>query len=127
MTIAAITASQLQAVLQQQGADPAASAAQAGRFEALMNQPLTPPANGADPTTDNLAGQLIQTQDHAEAMAMHHMEAYSQNLPQMSMQETMGESMKITMELATMQFDMQAKMGVVTSSKSSAETLMKNQ
>lgn len=45
----------------------------------------------------------------------------------MSLPEMTAAAMKTTLELATTQLDMQAKMGVVNSSKSSIETLMKNQ
>jgi type III secretion inner rod protein HrpB2 len=35
--------------------------------------------------------------------------------------------MRVTMEIASTQLDMEAKMGIVNSSKSAVETLMKNQ
>jgi type III secretion inner rod protein HrpB2 len=41
--------------------------------------------------------------------------------------QVVAESARAAMEMYQVQFDFQAKMSVVSSSKSSAETLMKNQ
>lgn len=45
----------------------------------------------------------------------------------MNLNELNAGSIRLTYELAATQLDMEAKMGVVNSSKSSIETLMKNQ
>ena len=52
---------------------------------------------------------------------------FMQQAPEMNLNELNAGSIRLTYELAATQLDMEAKMGVVNSSKSSIETLMKNQ
>lgn len=113
-----------------QGGDAAgANAGAAEKFQALMDQPhLSPPgthAGGGDEGT--VFTQLVSTHDAAAQNAMHHITEFSQQAGDMDVKQVIAESAQAAMEMYQVQFDFQAKMSVVSSSKSSAETLMKNQ
>lgn len=101
----------------------------AEKFQALMNSPhMTPPATAVSP--DNGIGkvqEMVTAHDAATEKVMSDMNAFSQNVGSMNPLEAIGASSKISLQLATVNFDFQAKMGIVDASKSAAETLMKNQ
>jgi type III secretion inner rod protein HrpB2 len=118
--------------LSQGPASPAQTSTQlADKFQAMMQRaPMVPPAQetvtaGGDGTA--IALKLVAAQDaelqHAVSDTINLMNA----APYMSMNQMNAESIRMSLELASMQLDMGAKMGVVNSSKSAIETLMKNQ
>ncbi|RZF23584.1 type III secretion protein HrpB2 [Paraburkholderia sp. UYCP14C] len=105
-----------------------ASLQQAGdRFEALMrNVRMAPPDHRGDMSTSVIA-QMAASQDAAIQRSVNDVLALSSQASSMSGQEMTAAAMKVALELASMQLDMEARMGVVKSSRSSVETLMKNQ
>jgi type III secretion inner rod protein HrpB2 len=111
------------------GGGAAAQPAGADKFQAMMNSShLTPPAAAQAPDTGlKQVQEMVAKHDAAADKAMNDVKAFGDNIGSMNPLEAIGESSKVTMQLATVNFDFQAKMSVVNASKSSAETLMKNQ
>ncbi|CAH2775839.1 MAG: Type III secretion protein HrpB2 [uncultured Paraburkholderia sp.] len=128
-----VTNQQIAAALQ--AAAPAAHAAggdaslqQAGdRFKALMHNPRMAPPNHGDDMSTNVIAKMAASQDAEIQKSVNDVLTLSGDANRMSVQEMTAAAMKATLELASTQLDMEAKMGVVNSSKSSVETLMKNQ
>lgn len=110
-----------------QAANQAINDAAAQKFQALMDAPqLTPPSHaGGDEAS--VFTQMVATHDVAAKQAMAHITEFSQQAGNMDVKQVIAESAQAAMEMYQVQFDFQAKMSVVSSSKSSAETLMKNQ
>ncbi|UIF88545.1 type III secretion protein HrpB2 [Cupriavidus sp. UYPR2.512] len=105
-----------------------ASLQQAGdRFKVLMQNARMEPPNHGDDGGTNVIAKMAALQDAAIQKSVDDVIALSSDATRMSMQEMTAAAMKATLELASTQLDMEAKMGVVNSSKSSIETLMKNQ
>jgi type III secretion inner rod protein HrpB2 len=127
-----VTSKQIEAAVQsatsaaKSGADPAMQ--QAGdRFRSMMQNPrMAAPTHGDDVNT-NVVAKLAAAQDAELQKSVNDVVALSSQADSMSMQQMTAAAMKATLELASTQLDMEAKMGVVNSSKSSVETLMKNQ
>ncbi|MFM0170857.1 type III secretion protein HrpB2 [Paraburkholderia sediminicola] len=123
-----VTSAQLAAAVKsatQAGTDP--SMQQAGeRFKALMQNPrMEAPADRAGDT--GMVGKLAAAQDAELQQAVSDVTTFSDQTSNMSIGELTSGAIKVSLELAQTQLDMEAKMGVVNSSKSSVETLMKNQ
>jgi type III secretion inner rod protein HrpB2 len=133
MTIAVANQAISSAVTQALDAGGAAGgAAQPGgadKFQALMNTAhLAPPASAAGPDTGlKQVQEIVAKHDAAAEKVMGDMKNFSDNITSMNPLEAIGESSRISLQLATVNFDFQAKMGIVDASKSAAETLMKNQ
>lgn len=132
MTVPVITPEQLKAALQtatqpaaQPAADPAAQ--QLGdKFKAMMQHPrMEAPHDKNDDM--NIVGKLAASQDAELQNNVNDIVSLTNEMPMMSMQEVTAATMKVTLEIANTQLDMQAKMGIVNSSKSAIDTLMKNQ
>jgi type III secretion inner rod protein HrpB2 len=87
---------------------------------------MAPPNHGDDMST-NVIAKMAASQDAEIQKSVNDVVALSSQANSMSVQEMTAAAMKATLELASTQLDMEAKMGVVNSSKSSVETLMKNQ
>ncbi|WP_144114216.1 type III secretion protein HrpB2 [Paraburkholderia sp. BCC1886] len=107
------------------GAVPPAGAAE--KFQALMDQPQLSPPGAHAGGDETLFTQMVSTHDAAAQAAMDHMTEFSQQAGNMDIKQVIAQSAQAAMEMYQVQFDFQAKMSVVSSSKSSAETLMKNQ
>ncbi|AXF10897.1 type III secretion protein HrpB2 [Paraburkholderia graminis] len=128
-----VTNQQIAAALQ--AAAPASHAAggdaslqQAGdRFKSLMQNPRMAPPNRGDDMSTNVIAKMAASQDAEIQKSVNDVVALSSQANSMSVQEMTAAAMKATLELASTQLDMEAKMSVVNSSKSSVETLMKNQ
>lgn len=108
-------------------AGPEASArANAERFAEMVarGQPDMPPS-----TSDlgTIAEKLITAQDAEIRRSVNDALLFTQQAQTMTMNELSAASIHTSLQLAGMQLDMEAKMGVVDSCKSSVETLMKNQ
>ncbi|MBY8606274.1 MAG: hypothetical protein IOC39_17100 [Burkholderia sp.] len=114
-----------------QGGD-AANAGAAEKFQALMNQPhLVPPGTHHDGAAGvdggSVIAEMLTTHDAAAQHAMDRITRFSEQSDHMDVKQVLAESADAAMEMYRVQFDFQAKMSVVSSSRSSAETLMKNQ
>ncbi|NRO95251.1 type III secretion protein HrpB2 [Paraburkholderia sp. NMBU_R16] len=107
---------------------PDAAAQQLGdKFKAMMDKPrMAPPSEEGGGAGGTLATMAIQQDQELQRMVNDAM-SISEAVPFMSMQEATAASIRFQTEIATMSADMEAKMGVVESSKSAVETLMKNQ
>jgi type III secretion inner rod protein HrpB2 len=104
----------------------AANESAAQKFQAMMNAPdLVPPSHAGNEGAE--FSQMVASHDAAAQQAMHHITEFSQRAGDMDVKQVIAESAQAAMEMYQVQFDFQAKMSVVSSSKSSAETLMKNQ
>jgi type III secretion inner rod protein HrpB2 len=100
----------------------------AQKFQAMMDaQHLVPPSAQASGSEGSVFTQMVASHDAAAQHAMDHIMEFSQRSGDMDVKQVIAESAQAAMEMFQVQFDFQAKMSVVSSSKSSAETLMKNQ
>ncbi|MDB5787006.1 type III secretion protein HrpB2 [Caballeronia mineralivorans] len=115
--------------LAQEGDTAGTRAGAPDKFQALMDQPhLTPPGGHAGVGGEGtMLSNLVSSHDAAAQDAMRHITEFSQQAGDMDVKQVVAESARAAMEMYQVQFDFQAKMSVVSSSKSSAETLMKNQ
>ncbi|QCP52301.1 type III secretion protein HrpB2 [Trinickia violacea] len=125
------SASALQSSLEQlsQGAaNPAETPAQlADKFQSLMQKaPMAAPAAPPDDGTA-VASKLVASQDAELQHTVNDALDLAQQAPTLTMNEMTAQTIHMTLELASTQLDLEAKMGVVDSSKSAIETLMKNQ
>ncbi|MFM0058455.1 type III secretion protein HrpB2 [Paraburkholderia phytofirmans] len=132
MTVNATTTA-LQASLEQMsqsaGAAPAAQTTpeMADKFQSLMQKsPMSAPAT---PQQDGTAvvSKLVASQDAELQHTVNDALQLAEQAPNMTMNEMSAGTIRMTLELASTQLDLEAKMGVVDSSKSAIETLMKNQ
>jgi type III secretion inner rod protein HrpB2 len=99
----------------------------AQQFQALMEQPnLVPPSAQGAHNDATVFTQMVASHDAAAQRAMDHITEFSQRTGDMDVKQVIAESAQAAMEMFQVQFDFQAKMSVVSSSKSSAETLLKN-
>jgi type III secretion inner rod protein HrpB2 len=101
------------------------SAAQ--KFQAMMDAQHLAPSTQASNNEASVFSQMVASHDAAAQHAMEHITEFSQRTGDMDVKQVIAESAQAAMEMYQVQFDFQAKMSVVSSSKSSAETLMKNQ
>ncbi|BCQ55126.1 type III secretion protein HrpB2 [Burkholderia gladioli] len=105
------------------GTSPAA----ADKFKAMMEKPSMAPPHAAESPSMEVASKLVAAQDAELQRSVTDAAEFMQRAPEMNLNELNAGSIRLTYELAATQLDMEAKMGVVNSSKSSIETLMKNQ
>ncbi|WP_430233190.1 type III secretion protein HrpB2 [Paraburkholderia tropica] len=99
----------------------------ADKFQSMMQQsPMSAPAA---PESDGtaVASKLVAAQDAELQQTVNDALQLAQQAPTLSMNEMSAGTIRMTLELASTQLDLEAKMGVVDSSKSAIETLMKNQ
>jgi type III secretion inner rod protein HrpB2 len=87
-----------------------------------MSAPAMPQQDGTA-----VASKLVAAQDAELQHTVNDALQLAQQAPTMSMNEMSAGTIRMTLELASTQLDLEAKMGVVDSSKSAIETLMKNQ
>lgn len=130
MTVS-IQAAQMQAALEKMGQNavqsPDVSAQLASKFQSMMEKPSM--ASPAQPSQDGtaVAQKLVASQDAELQQTVNDALSLAQQAPTLSMNEMSAGTIRMTLELASTQLDLEAKMGVVDSSKSAIETLMKNQ
>lgn len=97
------------------------------KFKAMMERPrMVAPSHDKDAAVDGVRN-LVASQDAEMRQVTDDMTAFSARMPSMSLREIVSQTTKLTFEISGMELDMQAKMGVVESSRSAVETLMKNQ
>jgi type III secretion inner rod protein HrpB2 len=123
-----VTPEQLKAALQstaQPATDP--SMQQLGdKFKSLMQNPRMEAHH--DKRDDmNVVSKLAASQDAELQQSVNDALSLTQNASGMSMQQMTAAGTQVILEIAGTQLDMQAKMGVMNSSRSSLDTLMKNQ
>ncbi|KWB84556.1 type III secretion protein HrpB2 [Burkholderia ubonensis] len=105
---------------------PDVSSDVAGRFQALMaNATPTPPVSRAQ--EGSAISKLVETSDAAIRQTLDNAAYLSQHADDLSMNEMFAASIQASAEATAMQIDLQAKMGVVTSTKDAIGSLMKNQ
>jgi type III secretion inner rod protein HrpB2 len=97
------------------------------RFEDLMQQPLAMPGNDATQHAGNHVIDAIRKQDGQMEAALEQVETLSANSGALTPTQQIAAAAQVSLNLSLAQFDFQTKMAVVSASKSSAETLMKNQ
>ncbi|KVN39658.1 serine kinase [Burkholderia pyrrocinia] len=98
----------------------------AGRFQALMaNATPTPPVSHAQ--EGSAISKLVETSDAAIKQTLDNAAYLSQHADDLSMNQMFAASIQASAEATAMQIDLQAKMGVVTSTKDAIGSLMKNQ
>jgi type III secretion inner rod protein HrpB2 len=109
-------------------ANPAETPTQlADKFQSLMQKgQMAAPAAPADDGTA-VASKLVASQDAELQHTVNDALDLAQQAPTLTMNEMTAQTIHMTLELASTQLDLEAKMGVVDSSKSAIETLMKNQ
>jgi type III secretion inner rod protein HrpB2 len=106
------------------GATPQALA---DKFQSMMQQsPMSAPAVES-PGGTPIASKLVAAQDAELQRTVNDVSQLAEAAPTLSTNEMSASAIRITLELTSTQLDLQAKMGVVDSSKSAIETLMKNQ
>jgi type III secretion inner rod protein HrpB2 len=108
---------------------PSASASDSAlgvRFEALMHRASVAPAVSNEENSQTIS-KMVLAQDDELQRAVSDAVAVTDAAPAMSMQELQAAGMHMSLELAGMQMDMQAKMAVVDSTKSAIETLMRQE
>jgi type III secretion inner rod protein HrpB2 len=126
---APVSAKQIEQALEsavKPGASDAATQQLGDKFKAMMDKPRMAPPSNDESGTSMIAAMAAQQDAHLQQSVNDTVTMMSQ-APYMSMQEMTAATMRVTMEIASTQLDMEAKMGVVNSSKSAVETLMKNQ
>lgn len=97
------------------------------RFEDLMQQPLVAPGGDAGQHAGNHLVEAIRKQDGQMEAALEQVESLSAHSASLSPTQQIAAAAQVSLNLSLAQFDFQTKMAVVSASKSSAETLMKNQ
>jgi len=129
MTIAALTAKQLQDVLRTQLAVDPLPVPQAltGKFEALMQHQVVQAPPPHTDETSTMISNLMVSEDQAYQYVSNDMVFMLNNASAMSPNELTAAAIQVQVESASLQVDMQIKMSVVTSSKDAIDTLMKNQ
>ena len=129
MTIC-IDAAQMQAALEKMASNAAPTQTPtelADKFQSLMQtSKLEPPAQALQNKSE-VASEMLKQQDAQLERVSSDMDAIQAAAPDMSLQELSASATRLMMEMSSAQINLQAKMGVVESSKSSVETLMRNQ
>ncbi|WP_109477456.1 type III secretion protein [Paraburkholderia sp. C35] len=97
------------------------------RFEELMQQPLAAPGNDTAQHAGNHLVDAIRKQAGQMEAALEQVTTLSANAASLSPTQQIAAAAQVSLNLSLAQFDFQTKMAVVSASKSSAETLMKNQ
>lgn len=124
-----VTAKQIEHALEaaaKPGAADTATQQLGDKFKAMMDKPKMAAPSNDNGGTSMIAAMAAQ-QDSQLQQSVNDTVTMMNRAPYMSMQEMTAATMRVTMEIASTQLDMEAKMGVVNSSKSAVETLMKNQ
>jgi type III secretion inner rod protein HrpB2 len=97
------------------------------RFEDLMQQPLVAPGGDAAQHAGNHLVDAIRKQDGQMEAALEQVSMLNANSASLTPTQQIAAAAQVSLNLSLAQFDFQTKMAVVSASKSSAETLMKNQ
>ncbi|MEM5405598.1 type III secretion protein HrpB2 [Paraburkholderia unamae] len=99
----------------------------ASRFESMMQGAHLEAPAANTPSGMQTAAKVLATQDAELQRIPVDAQAFVQAAPTMSMQQLSASATTLMLNMSTAQVDLQAKMGVVQSTRSAIETLMKNQ
>jgi type III secretion inner rod protein HrpB2 len=97
------------------------------RFASLMQGAHMAPPESAGSDSASTVGKLIESQDHELTRATQDAVAFGGQVGGLTMQEIATQSVQVMMEITQAQIDMEAKTSVVNASRSSLDTLMKNE
>ncbi|MBN3834755.1 type III secretion protein HrpB2 [Burkholderia sp. Ac-20344] len=97
------------------------------KFTALMARaPMAPPEQAGSHLSSSVS-KAIEAQDVQFRHTIEDVGKLTADLPGMSMTEMTQRTIQMMYEMTSMQMNMQVKMSLAESSKSSVQTLMKNQ
>ncbi|RQS36245.1 type III secretion protein HrpB2 [Burkholderia sp. Bp8992] len=97
------------------------------KFTALMARaPMAPPEHAGSHLSSSVS-KAIEAQDVQFRHTIEDVGKLTADLPGMSMTEMTHRTIQMMYEMTSMQMNMQVKMSLAESSKSSVQTLMKNQ
>ncbi|WP_158062109.1 type III secretion protein HrpB2 [Burkholderia catarinensis] len=97
------------------------------KFKALMERaPMAPPEH-ANSHLSSAVSKAVEAQDVQFRKTIEDVGKLSADMPGLSMTEMTGRTIQMMYEMTSMQMNMQVKMSLAESSKSSVQTLMKNQ
>ncbi|MGU7810734.1 type III secretion protein HrpB2 [Burkholderia sp. AW49-1] len=97
------------------------------KFTALMARaPMAPPEHAGSHLSSSVS-KAIEAQDVQFRHTIEDVGKLTADLPGMSMTEMTQRTIQMMYEMTSMQMNMQVKMSLAESSKSSVQTLMKNQ
>lgn len=97
------------------------------KFTALMARaPMAPPEHAGSHLSSSVS-KAIEAQDVQFRHTIEDVGKLTADLPGMSMTEMTQRTIRMMYEMTSMQMNMQVKMSLAESSKSSVQTLMKNQ
>ncbi|MCA8257243.1 type III secretion protein HrpB2 [Burkholderia sp. AU31624] len=108
-------------------AAPPATTELGDKFTALMARaPMAPPEHAGSHLSSSVS-KAIEAQDVQFRHTIEDVGKLTADLPGMSMTEMTQRTIQMMYEMTSMQMNMQVKMSLAESSKSSVQTLMKNQ
>jgi type III secretion inner rod protein HrpB2 len=126
MTIPAVEAIRPNDVLDKSSARPEALSDLAARFgQAMQAQPYEKPHHAVG--TPSAISQVAAKGEAAVQHLFDNVRGFTAQAPAMTMQDLAAQSMKLSWEMATVQFHFTACTAVSQSCKSGLQTLMKNQ
>ncbi|MBR8218594.1 type III secretion protein HrpB2 [Burkholderia vietnamiensis] len=97
------------------------------KFRTLMARaPMAPPEHAGSHLSSSVS-KAIEAQDVQFRRTIEDVARLTGDLPGMSMTEMTQRTIQMMYEMTSMQMNMQVKMSLAESSKSSVQTLMKNQ
>lgn len=97
------------------------------KFSSLMARaPMAPPEHAGSHLSSSVS-KAIEAQDVQFRHTIEDVGRLTADLPGMSMTEMTQRTIQMMYEMTSMQMNMQVKMSLAESSKSSVQTLMKNQ
>jgi type III secretion system HrpB2-like protein len=132
MTIAHVAIAPVDAVLKaaQKSVPSPAMAQLTSKFEAMMQAPKAEQASAAQAAQatsgPNAATQLVDKQEALMKKSFSDVEAFTANAGDMSMQEVVAQSMKLSRDMTMANFSLQSTTAVAQGSNKSLQTLLKN-
>jgi type III secretion inner rod protein HrpB2 len=94
------------------------------QFSTLMNRSSAPPSVSSDEGYQTVSSLVLGQEDELNA-TLNEVDAVTQAMPGMTQEQITAASVRLSVEFASMQFNMETKMSVVNSAKGSLETLMR--
>ena len=99
----------------------------ADSFAQMMETSVMAPPAPKGSKTGAMMSEIVRGQDQAFQTVANDALYMMDNCDLMNVNELTAAAVQVQLESASLQVDMQTKMGVVTSTKDAIETLMKNQ
>ncbi|MCA8023426.1 type III secretion protein HrpB2 [Burkholderia metallica] len=108
-------------------APPPATVELGDKFRTLMERaPMMPPEQASSHLSTTVS-KAVEAQDAQFQQTLVDIGKLSADVPELSMTELTDRTTQMMFEMTNMQMNMQVKMSLAESSKSSVQTLMKNQ